>query len=489
LTYETWDLLVVGGGGSGLSAAVEAAKLGSSVLLVDKLANIGGATGMSVGTISAAGTALQAAAGIDDDTDTHLKDYLKLIPSGKTSSDYDLELTRLLIDSAPGVLDHMTSLGLQYTGPHPEPPHSVPRMHSLAPESTAYISTLRAEAEGAGVSIRTRVRMVELTKEGPDEVSGAVLVDLASGKRVHVRARKGIVLAAGYFSANQILARRYGRPRELDSADSLPPHATGDGIVAATAIGAEVAGMDGGSSLSFRTPYPPYVRPEPSLFNAGAILVNSEGQRFSNELSSPEVEAAQQPSGASFIIFDTALAEQIASPDEDSGPGRDGWHQHQKLFLSTFPGIAYAYIEDYRYKTSYFYESGTAQGLARLISIPHNALKKTLDTYNDFVRNNLSDPFGRPRPGAGLSKPPFYAIGPLRTSVSSGGGLKVDTRMRVLDKSGTPISRLFAAGINAASNTFIAGHGHALVWAFATGQIAGKNAATIPSHTLGDQGN
>ena len=77
----------MGGGGSGLSAAVEAAKLGSSVLLVDKLANIGGATGMSVGTISAAGTALQAAAGIDDDTDTHLKDYLKLIPSGKTSSD------------------------------------------------------------------------------------------------------------------------------------------------------------------------------------------------------------------------------------------------------------------------------------------------------------------------------------------------------------------------------------------------------------------
>lgn len=484
MTYETWDLLVVGGGGSGLSAAVEAAKLGSSVLLVDKLANIGGATGISVGTISAAGTALQAAAGIDDDTDTHLKDYLKLIPSGKTSADYDLELTRLLIESAPGVLDHMTGLGLQYTGPHPEPPHSVPRMHSLVPGSSAYISTLRAEAEGAGVSIRTRVRMVELTKEGPDEVSGAILVDLASGKRIHVRARKGIVLAAGYFSANQILARRYGRPQELDSVDSLPPHATGDGIVAATAIGAEVAGMDGGSSLSFRTPYPPYVRPEPSLFNAGAILVNSEGQRFSNELSSPEAEAAQQPAGASFIIFDTALAEQIASPNEDSWPGRDGWHQHQKLFLSTFPGIAYAYIEDYRDKTSYFYESGTAQGLARLISIPHNALIKTLDAYNDFVRNNLSDPFGRPRPRAGLSKPPFYAIGPLRTSVSSGGGLKVDTRMRVLDKSGTPISRLFAAGINAASNTFIAGHGHALVWAFATGQIAGKNAATIPSATL-----
>jgi fumarate reductase flavoprotein subunit len=486
LTYETWDLLVVGGGGSGLSAAVEAAKLGSSVLIVDKLANIGGATGMSVGTISAAGTALQSAAGIDDDTDTHLKDYLKLIPSGKNSTDYDLELTRLLIESAPGVLDHMASLGLQYTGPHPEPPHSVPRMHSLISGSSTYISVLRAEAERAGVSIRTRVRMVELAREGAGEVSGAILVDLTSGKRVHVRTRKGVILAAGYFSANQILARKYGRPRELDSAYSLPPQATGDGIIAATAIGAEVAGMEGGSSLSFRTPCPPYVRPEPSLFDAGAILVNSEGQRFSNELSSPEVEASRQPEGASFIIFDTSLAEKIASPNEDFGPGRDGWYRHQKLFLSTFPSIAYAYIEDYRDKTSYFYESGTAQGLARLISIPHNVFKNTLDTYNDLARNNLSDPFGRPQPRVGLSNPPFYAIGPLQTSISSGGGLKIDTRMRVLDKSGTPISRLFAAGINAASNTFIAGHGHALVWAFATGQIAGKNAATIPTLTLVD---
>ena len=64
--------------------------------------------------------------------------------------------------------------------------------------------------------------------------------------------------------------------------------------------------------------------------------------------------------------------------------------------------------------------------------------------------------------------------------MGSTGGLKVDANMRVLDTSGAPIAGLYAAGINAASNALIAGHGHALVWAFATGRIAGKNAATVP---------
>ena len=87
------------------------------------------------------------------------------------------------------------------------------------------------------------------------------------------------------------------------------------------------------------------------------------------------------------------------------------------------------------------------------------------------------DPFGRDGFGPGPFRPPFHAIGPLRTFISATGGLKIDADMRVLDTSGAPIAGLYAAGINAASNALIAGHGHALVWAFATGRIAGNAAA------------
>ena len=257
---EACDILVAGGGGAGLSAAIAASERGADVVLIDKAEELGGATGMSVGTISAAGTALQEAAGVRDDVDTHFSDYLKFMPPGATPDDYDLDLTRLLIEAAPGVLQRMIDLGLQFTGPHPEPPHSAPRMHNVVPGPVAYIDALRLEAERAGAVIRTQTRLVELARNSTGRVTGAVLEDVVTGGRTLLRVRRAVVLATGYYSANDDLARRYGRPPEMEGVGTLPVDATGDGIVAAMDVGAAVAAMDGGSSPSFRTPSPPYVR-------------------------------------------------------------------------------------------------------------------------------------------------------------------------------------------------------------------------------------
>ncbi len=475
------DVLVAGGGGAGLSAAIEAAERGTDVVLVEKTDELGGATGMSVGTISAAGTALQEAAGIRDDVDTHFRDYLKFMPPGAAPADYDLELTRLLIESAPGVLRRMIDLGIRFTGPHPEPPHSVPRMHNAVPGSMAYIDALRLEAERAGVDIRIGARIVELASNSAGRVTGTVLEDTGTGKRTLLHVRRAVVLATGYYSANDDLARRYGRPAQMEGIGTLPEDATGDGIVAAMGVGAAVAGMDGGSSPSFRTPRPPYVRPEPHLFDAGAVLVDSGGRRFANELDNPEAAAARLPGGGPFIVFDSQLAARIAVAEEDSGPGRNGWHDSGKLFISTFPAISYAYIEDYRRRTTYYFESQSAAGLAEQIGVPADALEQTLDEVGRIAAGEARDPFGRDSFGPGPFRPPFHAIGPLSIFIGSTGGLKVDADMRVLDTSGTPIAGLHAAGINAASNALIAGH--ALVWAFATGRIAGGNAATEPAIT------
>ena len=478
---ETCDVLVAGGGGAGLTAAIAASRDGAQVTLIEKRDELGGATAMSVGTISAAGTALQEAAGVRDDTDTHLRDYLKFRPPGTTPADYDLDLTRLLIESAPGVLQRMIDLGLRFTGPHPEPPHSVPRMHNVVPGPVAYIDALRIEAEQAGVIVRTMSRLVELTTDASGRVVGAVLEDVGTGERTSLCVRKAVVLATGYYSANEDLARRYGRPPEMEGVGAQPKDATGDGIVAAMEVGAAVAAMDGGSSPSFRSPRPPYVRPEPHLFQAGAILVDSTGRRFANEIDNPEAAAARLPGGGPFIVFDSQLAEKIAVADEDSGPGRNGWHRTGKLFISTFPAISYAYIDDYRTRTDYFFESHTAAGLAERIGMPPDALEQTLDEVDRITAGEARDPFGRDGFGSGPVRPPLHAIGPLSVVLGSTGGLKVDADMQVLDASGDPIPGLYGAGINAASSALIAGHGHALVWAFATGRIAGKNAAAEPS--------
>ena len=246
-------------------------------------------------------------------------------------------------------------------------------------------------------------------------------------------------------------------------------------------IGAAVAGMDGGSSPSFRSPRPPYVRPEPHLFDAGAVLVDSTGRRFANELDNPETAAARLPGGGPFIVFDSQLAARIAVAEEDSGPGRNGWHRTGKLFISTFPAISYAYIDDYRSRTDYFFESPAAAGLAEQIGVPPDALEQTLDEVDRIAAGEARDPFGRDGFGPGPLTPPFHAIGPLSVVLGSTGGLKVDHDMHVLDDSGDAIPGLYGAGINAASNALIAGHGHALVWAFATGRIAGERASADPA--------
>ena len=474
---EEWDVVVAGGGGAGLMAAIAAAERGAEVLLLEKQPGLGGATAMAVGTISAAGTQLQEAAGVLDDVETHFRDYMEFRAPGTSPEDYDLELTRLLIERSPETLRRLMDMGISYTGPHPEPPHTVRRMHNALPDSGVYIETLERHARDAGVTIRTETAIQELERDENDNVSRLVTRHVRRHEFKAVRARRGVVLATGYFAANDELARAHGRPAEVSGVEPLLEGATGDGIVLATALGAATGGMGSGDTPSFRTAMPPYVRPEPRLFWEGAVLVNAEGRRFTNELDAPELATSRQPRGTAFMIFDARLAARVATADEDSPGTRDGWLRNDKLFLSTFPGIAYAYIDDFRERTDYFYESDTLAGLADQLRVPAAALEEDMHHTAKATAGTRPDTFGRTTAGPGVSEPPFYAIGPLRPNIGSSGGLKIDRDMRVIDVEGKAIPHLYAAGINGASNTLIAGHGHALSWAFTSGHIAGENAA------------
>ena len=207
------------------------------------------------------------------------------MPPGATPADYDLDLTRLLIESAPGVLQRMIDLGIRFTGPHPEPPHSVPRMHNAAPGSMAYIDALRLEAERAGVDIRIGARIVELASNSAGRVTGAVLEDTGTGKRTLLHVSRAVVLATGYYSANDDLARRYGRPAEMEGIGTLPEDATGDGMVAAMGRGWYGRGF-----------VPQFQDAQATLCPAGAPPVRRGGRP--GRLRGPQVrQRARQPGG------------------------------------------------------------------------------------------------------------------------------------------------------------------------------------------------
>jgi fumarate reductase flavoprotein subunit len=137
-------------------------------------------------------------------------------------------------------------------------------------------------------------------------------------------------------------------------------------------------------------------------------------------------------------------------------------------FISTAPGVAYAYVDDYRRNRADIFNAGTTlDELASKLAMPAAALAETLRAHNASAGN-------RPKLGDG----PYVALGPLRAVfVHAEGGLAVDHEHRVLNADDKPIAGLYAAGSTGQGGLLLKGHGHHLGWAFASGRRAGRNAA------------
>ena len=196
--------------------------------------------------------------------------------------------------------------------------------------------------------------------------------------------------------------------------------------------------------------------PSPKLFERGAVLVNSEGRRFCDERGEPALALPDQPGKVGYIVIDAALAREFSA-----------WPN----FVSTAPGVAYAYVADYkRNRRDVYHEARTTEALGHQLAMSGKDLSATLAEHNATVRA------GDAR--RALTKPPFIALGPVRSVfVHNEGGLAVDAQHRVLDAQGQPLPGLFAAGATGQGGLLLKGHGHHLAWAFVSGRRAGRFAA------------
>jgi succinate dehydrogenase/fumarate reductase flavoprotein subunit len=194
--------------------------------------------------------------------------------------------------------------------------------------------------------------------------------------------------------------------------------------------------------------------PSPELFRNGAILVNREGRRFADELANPAHTVPHQPDRQTWILFDRRLAERFTA-----------W----PYYVSTAPGIAYAYLADYRRnRTDIYHEASSIEGLAHSMRVPPAALAGTIAEYNASGRGS--------RPA--IDAAPYFALGPVKSYVVfTDGGLRVTERLEVTREDGAVIPGLYAAGSTGQGGLLLEGHGHHLGWAFISGRIAGRNAA------------
>jgi fumarate reductase flavoprotein subunit len=201
--------------------------------------------------------------------------------------------------------------------------------------------------------------------------------------------------------------------------------------------------------------------PSRDLFDQGGVLVNQEGQRFTDEVVDVHTALARQKNRMGWIIFDQTMAARFAS-----------W----PYFVSTAPGVAYAYLQDYqRTRPDLFHRAQSLDELAALLNMPGAALAATLTAYNNDELKGGAPGRGGRQP---IISPPFYALGPLRSYVVfTNGSLDVSVHHEVLDGSGNPIAGLFAAGANGQGRMLLEGHGHHLGWAFTSGRLAGREAS------------
>jgi len=483
MSTAAFDIVVVGGGGSGLATALAAASPEVRVALIEKNPKLGGTTGLSIGSITASGTSLQRSAGVEDSPDAHFADFdLFAKPEGAVDN---LAFRRLYVDHVADTLHWLMSLGIVFHGPSPEAPHTRPRMHNVLPHAGAYIYCLAKACRARGVDIR-----VETTARGLVEESGRVTgveADSPSGRSL-LRARKGVVLTTGDYSAGTELLRQLAGARYA-AIGALNTTSTGDGHALARALGAQVLNghLVEGPQMRFAAPrefnwvkqLPPSrlvgqavrfamatlpqaalqqvikmyltanMQPTTRLFDAGAILVNRQGMRFTDERASPAFDIPAQEGGHGFIVFDGAIGARF---------------EHWPDFLSTAPGIAYAYLSDYRrYRRDICREAQTIASLARAMGVPEDALATSAAAA----------------PTA-FSRPPYYALGPLYSWImTTDGGLAVTPKFEVLRGDGSVIPGLYAAGLAGQGGVLLPGHGQHLGWAFTSGRLCGLGLARL----------
>jgi FAD binding domain len=487
------DVVVVGGGASGCTAALSATENGARVILLEMAPVLGGAGSVCIGSVCVPLSGLQKESHIDDSADAYIDDVLKR--AGAQASRMDRSLLRLLAESGGRTIDWLIGLGVDIRGPFEYPAHRVNRMHMLYPKSSEWPKVLAPVLWHKKVEILTECKGVELYQNANRRVIGVKAVDLGTGKAFAIRARKGVVLTAGNLEANPALVARYTAPEIAALPAAVGTH-DGSGLIMAAAIGAEMTALDGigKPQIRGRPPGPavfsvgkqewmPY-----GMVDAGAILINRDGQRFTNEkiLGAPMcLDLENQPYKTCHMVFDKRVADIF-----------NKW----PMVVGSLPGIGdvskiggWGLVDDLVARRG-IRTADTIEGLAAEIGVDPIRLRSGVDRWNACCRAGEDPEFHRSTfgheaagtQGAGIRKPPFYCHSPLRALVlPADTSVAIDTGLRVIDVFGKVIPGLYAGGDMGHGNLMLTGTGHGLnmAWAFTSGRLVGEFAAAGPAWT------
>ncbi|MCR8641960.1 flavocytochrome c [Paenibacillus sp. N1-5-1-14] len=409
---DSYDIVIVGSGGAGMSAALVAKAAGMNPVIFEKMPAAGGNTNKSSSGMNASETKFQKQQGIQDKNDLFYEETLK---GGHDTN--DKEMLRYFVDNSAAAIDWLDSIGITLSNITITGGMKEKRTHRPADGSAVgqyLVNGLVKNVQEKGIPLFVNANVKEITSK--DGKATGVKVSFSENTDKTISA-KSVIITSGGFGANMDMIAKV-RPDLKGLVTTNQKGSTGDGINMIEKMGGTTVDLD-------QIQVHPTVQQEQSyligeaLRGEGSILVTSDGKRFTNEMATRDTVTAainKVKDKSAWLVFDSGVRSRAKA------------------------------VEQYN-KMGFVKTADSAEALAKEIGVPADELKKTLDGWNSAVNNKKDAEFGR---ATGmehdLATAPYYAIKIGPGIHYTMGGVRINTNTEVLDKSGKPIPGLYAAG-------------------------------------------
>ncbi len=449
---QSYDVVVIGAGGAGLAAAVEASAAGANVVVLEKMPFIGGNTMVSGGGLNVPGSWAQEAVGVEDSIELYFEDTMKggdnlANPSlVHIMADHALEAALWLKeDLGVGFMEDRLQ---QFGG------HSVARaIIATGNHGTDLIEKLAARAEENGVTIKTEVKANELIVEDGKVVG--VMAEAANGDAITFHAAKGVVMATGGFGSNIEMRMQYNPELDERYLTTDQPGTTGDGIVMAEAVNADLVGMEHIQTYPTCNPVTGIISYVANSRFDGAILVNVEGERFVNEMDRRDVVSRgilAQTSASAYLLW--------------------GQEIESKGHMTEVHAQEYATMEG----QGLIVKADTLAEAAEAMGVNVETLEATVAEYNKFVAGETELEVVKKGALRPIAEGPFYLQRAVPSVHHTMGGLMINEMAQVINQNGEIVEGLYAAGeVTGGIHGSNRLGGNAVTDVIVFGRIAGQN--------------
>ena len=449
---EKFDVIIVGSGGAGLSAAISAAKEGAKVVVLEKMNTLGGNTLVSMGGVNIPGNDAQIATNIIDSKESYYEDIVK---GGDNES--DLNQVNILVENALTTYDWLKDfVGVEFKenklihfgG------HKVPRAAVFKGKyAIELITKLREKAISLGVKIVNGVDCQSLITDENKRVIGVNAN--VSGKEISIFSEFGVILATGGFSGNVEMRKKYNENLDERYKTTNVSGVTGQGHVMCEELGANFVHMNYIQTFPISNPNTGELSHVGGARFDGAILVNKFGKRFVEELERRDVVSEgilAQEGNVGYLVW----GQEVESVN--NGTISNGAEVNRLM------------------KDNLFGKFNSIEEGAKFFEIDSNTLKNTIEQYNEYVKNGKDEDFNRRGKLVSIEEGPFYIQVVAPAVHHTMGGVKINENNQVLKEDGSVISGLYAAGeiVGGTHGTNRLG-GNAITEILVFGKIAGES--------------